>query len=73
MIGVDMTEEQLETAEEYKAYHEEKFGYGNVVFHKGLIEELDKIESLEDNSVDVIISNCVSICSMCFLTIYECP
>ena len=59
VIGVDMTEEQISVAKEYQTYHAEKFGFGNVEFHKGLIENLDAIESLEDNSVDVIISNCV--------------
>lgn len=59
VIGVDMTEEQLATAEEYRGHHAEKFGFGNVEFHLGKIEDLDEIESLEDNSVDIIISNCV--------------
>jgi len=59
VIGVDMTEEQISVAQEYQAHHAEKFGFENVEFHKGLIEDLDAIESLEDNSVDVIISNCV--------------
>ena len=59
VIGVDMTEEQISVAKEYQAHHAEKFGFDNVEFHKGLIENLDAIESLEDNSVDIIISNCV--------------
>mmetsp|Transcript_1479 Transcript_1479/g.2124 ORF Transcript_1479/g.2124 Transcript_1479/m.2124 type:complete len:418 (+) Transcript_1479:38-1291(+) len=59
VIGVDMTPEQLKVAKETQSYHAEKFGYDNVEFHLGLIEKLDEIESLEDNSVDVIISNCV--------------
>ena len=73
VIGVDMTQEQLDTAREYQAYHAEKFGFegeregskgkgkgkGNVEFHLGLIEELDKIDSLKDGTVDIIISNCV--------------
>jgi len=61
VIGVDMTKEQLEVAKKYQDYHTEKFGYEapNVEFHEGLIEKLDDIESLEDNSVDIIISNCV--------------
>ena len=61
VIGVDMTTEQINTAKEFKDYHTEKFGYkeSNVIFHQGLIEELDQIKELEDNSVDVIISNCV--------------
>lgn len=59
VIGVDMTEEQLAVAKKHVDYHTEKFGYGNVEFHQGLIEKLEDITSLEDNSVDVIISNCV--------------
>ena len=59
VIGVDMTPEQLKVAKEYQSYHAEKFGFDNVEFHEGLIEKLDEISSLTDNSVDVIISNCV--------------
>jgi len=59
VIGIDMTSEQLDTAKEYQGYHTEAFGYDNVEFHLGLIENLDEIESLVDNSVDIIISNCV--------------
>lgn len=59
VIGVDMTPEQLSVAKETQAYHKEKFGYDNVEFHLGKIEELDKIDSLKDNSVDIIVSNCV--------------
>lgn len=59
VIGVDMTSEQLDVAQSTRAYHAEKFGYDNVEFHLGLIENLDIIESLTDGSVDIIISNCV--------------
>ena len=61
VIGVDMTTEQINTAKEYQDYHTDKFGYetSNVVFYQGLIEQLDQIQELEDDSVDVIISNCV--------------
>lgn len=59
VIGVDMTPEQLKVAKEYQPYHAEKFGFDNVEFHEGLIEKLDDISSLTDNSVDIIISNCV--------------
>ena len=59
VIGVDMTPEQLEVAKDTQGFHAEKFGYDNVEFHLGKIEELDAIDSLEDNSVDIIISNCV--------------
>jgi ubiquinone/menaquinone biosynthesis C-methylase UbiE len=49
--GLDMTDEMLALAEENKA----KSGLQNVEFLKGDIEEIP----LPDNSVDVIISNCV--------------
>ena len=59
VIGVDMTEEQLAVARETRSYHEERFGFDNVEFHLGKIEELDKIDTLEDGTVDAIVSNCV--------------
>lgn len=49
--GLDMTDEMLELAEKNKA----EAGAENVKFLKGHIEEIP----LPDNSVDVIISNCV--------------
>jgi arsenite methyltransferase len=49
--GLDMTDEMLAVAEENKR----KSGLGNVEFLKGEIEHIP----LPDNSVDVIISNCV--------------
>jgi len=58
VLGVDMTEEQHEVATKHLGYHVEKFGYGNVEFRLGHIEELDKL-GLPDNSFDIIISNCV--------------
>jgi SAM-dependent methyltransferase len=51
VIGVDMTEEMVQTA----VKNAEKGGYNNVEFKLGEIEDLP----LEDNSVDLIISNCV--------------
>lgn len=51
VIGVDMTEEMVEMAGE----NAEKQGYDNVEFRVGDIENLP----IEDNSVDVVISNCV--------------
>ncbi len=51
VIGVDMTEEMVERA---NAIAKRK-GYSNVEFRLGEIENLP----VEDNSVDVIISNCV--------------
>ncbi len=49
VIGVDMTDEMLATAAENLK------GIGNVTLVKGYIEEMP----LEDDSVDVVISNCV--------------
>ena len=51
VIGVDMTEEMLKKA---KA-NAKKGGYDNVEFRLGEIEKLP----VEDNSIDIIISNCV--------------
>ncbi len=58
VLGVDMTEEQLEVANRHRDFHTKKFGYSNVEFRYGHIEELDKLD-LPDNSFDIIISNCV--------------
>ena len=51
VIGVDMTPEMIEKARENAS----KSDYGNVEFRLGEIENLP----LADNSVDVVISNCV--------------
>ena len=51
VIGVDMTDAMLEKARA----NAEKSGLGNVEFRKGEIEALP----VDDNSVDVTISNCV--------------
>ncbi len=58
VVGVDMTEEQLAVAQEHHAYHAEKFGFDNVSFLQGYIEQLDALD-LADASFDIIISNCV--------------
>ena len=58
VVGVDMTDEQLEVANKYLDHHAERFGFKNVEFLKGNIEELDQL-GLEPNSFDLIISNCV--------------
>ncbi len=60
VVGVDMTDEQLEVAERYIDYHREKFGYAqsNVVFKNGFIERLDELQ-LSENFFDIIVSNCV--------------
>lgn len=58
VVGVDMTDEQLDVAIGTLDYHAEKFGYANVTFLKGYIEKLDEL-GLEPGSFDVIVSNCV--------------
>jgi SAM-dependent methyltransferase len=60
VVGVDMTEEQLEVARRHVDFHADVFGYRrpNVRFLKGYIERLDELD-LEPGSFDLIISNCV--------------
>lgn len=60
IIGVDMTDEQLSVANQYLGWHMDKFGYKkpNVEFVKGYIEDL-KTAGIKDNSVDIVVSNCV--------------
>ena len=58
VVGVDMTKEQLECARQHQDWHAEKFGYANVSFVEGDIEQLANLD-LEPASFDVIISNCV--------------
>lgn len=59
-VGVDMTEEQLAVARKHKDAQMQRFGFKkcNVDFKQGYIEDL-KEAGIEDNSVDVVISNCV--------------
>lgn len=59
-IGLDMTPEQLLIAEKNINGQTLKFGFKkpNVVFKQGYIEDLSEI-GIEDNSIDVVISNCV--------------
>lgn len=60
VIGLDMTEEQLAVARRHVAAHTERFGYRqpNVEFRHGYIEDL-QAAGLADDSVDVVVSNCV--------------
>lgn len=51
VIGVDMTEAMIAKANENK----EKLGFTNIEFKLGEIEDLP----IEDNSIDVAVSNCV--------------
>ena len=60
VTGIDMTEEQLDVASEHIPWHTEKYGYKkpNIEFKSGLIEDL-KSAGIEDNSMDLVVSNCV--------------
>ena len=60
VVGVDMTDEQLEVARRYQDYHRQQFGFAesNVRFLHGYLEELDELP-LDDGYFDVVISNCV--------------
>jgi arsenite methyltransferase len=52
VIGIDMTDKMLEKARHNAKEH----GYKNVEFRQG---DIEKRIPVEDNSVDVVISNCV--------------
>ena len=60
VYGVDMTEKQLSVANQHLGWHMDRFGYSqpNIKFMKGYIEDL-KDTGIEDNSIDLVISNCV--------------
>ncbi|MCR9271424.1 MAG: methyltransferase domain-containing protein [Hyphomonadaceae bacterium] len=60
VVGVDMTDEQLDVAARHVDYHREKYGYAtaNTTFLKGDIERLQELD-LADQSFDLIVSNCV--------------
>lgn len=60
IVGVDMTQEQLDVAQRHVEYHRALFGYAaaNTEFLCGHIEQLDQL-GLADESFDIIVSNCV--------------
>lgn len=60
VTGVDMTDEQLATAQTHKEWHRQKFGYAqsNVRFLKGYLEKLGELD-LVPATFDVVVSNCV--------------
>lgn len=60
VIGVDMTGSQLAVARRHVDSQTQRFGFArpNVEFHLGCIEDLRAV-GLGDESVDVVISNCV--------------
>jgi SAM-dependent methyltransferase len=58
VVGVDMTPEQLAVARRHQQHHAERFGFANVQFLEGRIEQLEQLP-LEPGSFDLVISNCV--------------
>lgn len=60
VIGVDMTEAQLEVAKRHEDWQRERFGFANAntSFRLGYLEDLTAA-GIADNSVDLVISNCV--------------
>ncbi|MFZ5627982.1 MAG: methyltransferase domain-containing protein [Spirochaetota bacterium] len=60
VIGLDMTEEQLAVARKHNDWHANKFGYSktNVELKSGYMEDLAGA-GIADNSVDLVVSNCV--------------
>jgi len=60
VIGIDMTREQLAIANKHVHTQTRRFGYEtpNVDFRLGTIEDLAAV-GIADNSIDVVISNCV--------------
>lgn len=59
VIGVDMTEEQLDVARSVMLEQQEKFAYNesNVELIQAYIENLSGV--IEENSADLVVSNCV--------------
>ncbi|MDH5682360.1 MAG: methyltransferase domain-containing protein, partial [Spirochaetota bacterium] len=60
VIGVDMTEEQLSVASRHIPSMTERFSFSrpNILLKHGYIEDLAAMD-IQDNSVDVVVSNCV--------------
>ena len=60
VIGIDMTDEQIQIAQKHVDYHTKKFGFSepNVKFIKGYIEDLEAA-GIKSGTIDVVISNCV--------------
>jgi len=60
VIGVDMTAEQLAVARAHRDWQAQRYGYAasNVTFVDGYIEDLAAC-GIADDSVDVVVSNCV--------------
>jgi arsenite methyltransferase len=60
VLGVERNQEQLDVANKYIDYHTKLFGYDspNIEFKKGNLEDL-KAAGISENSLDVIVFNCV--------------
>lgn len=58
VVGIDMTAEQLTVARTHLDWHAERFGFANVDFRDGFIEDL-AASGIANGSVDVVVSNCV--------------
>ena len=62
VVGIDMTDSQLQVARDTNEFHAKKFNYKkpNTQFVKGYIERMDFAIGLESaSSFDIIVSNCV--------------
>lgn len=57
IIGVDVSKEQIAVAKSFAEWHAEKFGYANIEFRHGQMEDL-ATAGVEDDSVDLVVSNC---------------
>ncbi len=66
--GLDMNTEMLRKAQVFQTEVAAKLGYDNVQFHEG---RFDVRIPLEDNSIDVIFSNCVNNLAMDKVTAYR--
>lgn len=58
VLGVDMTAEQLAVAERHRHWHAATFGFSNVAFRQGYLEDLGAL-GLAAGSFDLVVSNCV--------------
>lgn len=72
VTGVDMTDEQLNTAKKHIDYQMKQFEFSktNVEFKKGYIEDL-KALNIKDESIDLVVSNCVLNLSPTKKTVFE--
>ncbi|MFD5000647.1 methyltransferase domain-containing protein [Streptomyces buecherae] len=70
VIGVDVAEDQLEVARRHLGHHAERFGYANVDFRNGYLEDLSTA-GIADGSVDVVVANRVVNLSPCKPRMFE--